>query len=320
MPETTTTYEHPCPECGGDPQITRHRLKGYSHRAAYIAAGLWAFLLVLVVAYSLPWVQDKVGNQLAIYTSSSVGGQNEYCNPFTPAFSIADLRNDTTGAQQIQDVFHPLSTNYGRWWAGTKIRFIFVSPAGSRYDQRTRGFGGVWFSEYANTYLKDVSHEPVGDGPWDYPLEAVDTNAFSYRSNDTSWFGLQVDQTRLNGGQTYRKTPNILQFLCSVISVLLIAHLVFRLLWALLKKWGRVPKRHRLIHRVAISAAFVVLLVLGYQLKSEYHHIAGVYIAGVDPTQIGDWIDSDQFEQYLLNPDQTEPLLAYLRELSADLP
>ena len=320
MSEADVQIEHACPECGGDPQITRHRINGISHRAAYIAAGFWALLLVLVMAYSLPWVQDKFGNQLAIYSSSSVGGQNEYCNPLTPALPIADLRNDTTGAQQIQDLFQPLSTEYGRWWADTKIRFIFVNIDGTRYDQRTRGLGGVWFRENATTSFTDVTHEPVGDGPWDYPLDAVDTKAFSNRSNDTSWFGLQIDQTRLNGGQSYRKSINIFQILISIISVLLIVHLVFRLLWALLMKRGRLPKRHRLIHRTAISAVFVVLLVLGYRLKSEYHHIAGVYIAGVDPTQIGDWIDSDQFEQYLLNPNQAEPLLAYLRELSADLP
>tara|TARA_E500000318_G_scaffold1676_8_gene2329 strand:+ start:30323 stop:31675 length:1353 start_codon:yes stop_codon:yes gene_type:complete len=283
--------------------------------------GFWAFLLVLVVAYSLPWVQDKVGNQLAIYTSASGGGQYEYCNPLTPAISIADLRNDTTGPQQIRDVFQPLSTEYGRWWADTRVRFVFVSTEGMRYDQRTRGFGGVWSSEHANTYFTDVTHEPIGDGPWDYPLDVVDTDAYSnFRTNERSWFGLRIDEKRLNGGQSYRKSINVFQFLVSVISVLLIVHLMFRLFWAFLKKWDHTPKRHRLIHRAAISVAFIVLLVFGYRLKSEYHHIAGVDITKVDPSQIGDWIDSEQFEQFLVDPDQTESLIACLRELSADLP
>ncbi len=321
MPDIETSCEHPCPECGGDPRITRHRLKGLSHRAAYIAVGFWAFLLVLVVAYSLPWVQDKVGNQLAIYTSASGGGQYEYCNPLTPAISIADLRNDTTGPQQIRDISQRLITQYGRWWADTEVRFVFVHTAGMRHDQRTSGFGGVWSNEHANTYLTDVSYEPIGDGPWDYPLDAIDTDVYSsFRTNERSWFGLRIDQMRLNGGQSYSKSIYIFQILISIISMLLILHFLLQTLWVLLRKWYRTPKHHRLIHRTTISFGFIVVLTSGYLNTSEYHFIAGVDMTNVGPGQIGDWIDSEQFEQYLVNPDQTEPLIAYLRELSADLP
>lgn len=309
-----------CPECGQDPAITRQQPMGVSYRAAYIAAGLWSLAVLLTLAYSLPWTQAKIGNPLAIYSSTNLG-QPEYSTALTPAVSVADLRDHKQAAEKINNALDPLRIKHGRWWADAQIRFVLTDRSGMRYDQRYRGFGGVWISEYANTHLTDVTHEPTGNGPWNYPIEAIDSGVFDGRARlDTDWLGLRTETTRLSGGQWYRRSINPVWFLVSIVSVALVLHITIRLLRRVLRRWNRIPEMRPLVAWCLIGAFLIGVVALGYQRTLEYHHIAGMDISQSDPERLGPWIGSDEFELLLLGPDRGQAILDHLLALCENHP
>ncbi len=309
-----------CPECGRDPRITRARPAGISHRAALIAVALWGSAVLLTLAYTLPWTQAKLGKPFAIYSSTS-SGQLGYSTTLTPGVSVADIRDHERNPEKIRDAIEPLKTNFGRWWADAQIRFVLTDRRGMRYDQRSRGFAGVWISEYANTHLLDVTHEPAGNGPWTYPIEAVQTGFFYTRpTRGTDWFGLRTETTHLDGGQWYRRTIHPFQLLISVVSLTLTVYLALRLLYRVLRRWDRVPQTRPLVAWCLIAAFLIGYIAFGYSRAHEYHHIAGMDIRQSDPARLGPWIESDEFERLLLEPDQEQPLIDHLLTLCEDHP
>lgn len=324
MPEPAAhdeTSSHPCPECGGDTAVLRHRPRVWSERAVHLPVCLWILLMILLMALVTPWVQSRLGSPFAIYHSTVVNG-TAYASPIDPGVSAAEIAEQSEpGLRRLDGALDVLGEQYGPWWAGIQLRFVFVEKAGMRYDQRERGLGGAWVSEVSNTQLADVRHEPTGDGPWDYPIEDVIRTQFNgHGRTGSSSFGLEVERVRLDGGQWYRRNWNLVNFLSSLAVLVLMLSATRRGIAWWQRRRGRPSRPKHLRWGVVYTLCIVVFVVLGYHHEHGYHHMAGRNITPGTLLGSGPWLDADEVEHLLIGDPDRSALLEYLEPMAADAP
>ncbi len=303
----------PCSECGQDVCCVEHRSKGGSRRYVYVAWLILIGIVLSVLVVSSPWMQARLGDPFAIYSSGSSSSQVHLTvvDPIVSAFDFQQVSSGVDGNRSNAklDYWVASSRDSFDWWLqNSQVRFVFAEPDGSHTHQEYRGVLGDWYSEWSTTLLKDIKAEPVGDWPYDFPIEAVDTSAYDSYLLSSKNSLLRSEQVRLQGGQLARKTINLVHISGS----LAVLVLLIRLLTWLLRRVGIDALRKRKHRILVFYASYALLIGLGLLHVTEYGGV-GVYGA---VSVSGDWFEEDEIELLLENENgQYE----YLNELITSL-
>lgn len=311
---------HRCPECGRDVCVTRELVRRWTHSAMLLPFLAWVGCVLALAVFASPWTQARLGNHLAIYSGTSVAS-SEYAGALRPTITAAELLEPTADTRsRIDEAFGTLASRFAPWWKDGPTRFVFMSKDGSRVDQLERGLGAAWISERATTQMSDVTHEPVGDGPWDYPDEHVVAGKHNqYAAYASLPWGLERRGHRISGGQMYHRSYHPFSLMVSLTVALVLIEGVIRAARWILNTRGRRITTPRWVRRAIVPLLLLAFILVGYHRTQEYHWISSQKI---DPTsqQLDVFLEPDAFEQLLLHDPTHEALIAHLRPLAERAP
>lgn len=316
---TQTTSERRCPECGGDTAACRYRPTGWHDRAVRIPVVLWLLLVLLLCVLVSPWMQSRLGQPWAVYTSSMPTITKPSSSAPMPVVSAGTIIDDPGASiETLGDAYHPMRKHLGPWWSGLRVRFVFVEPRGLIQDSHTRGLIGNWHSTSATTMASDLTLIPPDHRGLDYPIEAIEADYYTQSSYLPSEWELDYQTTRLNGAQNYWRQLNVLNILSTVM-----------VLWVLIRITNWVLRRNEFKHirrkRTYIFVNFAsaaLLIFLGWQLQTSNHLVSFTTPAATSPVPsvTGDWMDGKDWIDLIKDPMVADRLVEMMAPLATQAP
>lgn len=311
--------DHPCPECGGDTAVHRYRPTSWHERAMRIPLVLWLLLLMSLCVLVSPWVQARLGQPWAVYTSSMPTITEPSSSAPMPVVSAGSIIDDPASSiETLNDAFHPMRKHMGAWWSGLRVRFVFVEPRGMIQDAQTRGLIGNWQSISANTMASNLTLIPPDQRGLDYPIEALEVDSYTQSSYLPSEWEFDYQTTRLNSAQNYWRQLNVLNILSTVMVLWVLIRIIN---WALRRTGRRHMRRKRTIFLVNFSAA-ALLIFLGWQLQTSDHLVSFTSPTATNPTPsvTGDWMDGEDWVKLISDPMVGDRLIELMAPLAEQAP
>ncbi|MCA9277140.1 MAG: hypothetical protein KDA29_14055 [Phycisphaerales bacterium] len=279
---------------------------------------LWLLLLMSLCVLVSPWVQARLGQPWAVYTSSMPTITEPSSSAPMPVVSAGSIIDDPAASiETLNGAYHPMRKHLGPWWSGLQVRFVFVEPRGMIQDTHTRGLIGNWHSISANTMASDLTLIPPDHRGLDYPIEALEVDYYTQSYYIPSEWEFDYLIARLNGAQNYWRQLNALNILSTVMVLWVLIRIIN---WAQRRRGRRHMRRKSTILLVNFSAA-ALLIYLGWHLQTSDHLVSftGPTATTPVPSITGDWMDGEDWVELVSDPmvgDRLIELMAPLAEQS----
>jgi len=297
MPETEKSYEHTCPECGGDATRIRDRhptimRKPKAYRWIAIAVLLCVYVGLIIVMsdwHTSKWKPPPPRSNDTIYTmNASIDSDTLTIDEFTRALDDDDeildrFRTQILKALQTESV-------YGSPAEVGRIRMEVPTFTGWDTQTRIYSFFGPLISTQNDTFVKDQrTREPMPANP--LAIEQVQRRY---------WPAYDV-QSDLAGGTKRRGfTIHYTRFIALITFIAMVSWTI-----SLLPK----VRNHRWGARALISASLLLLVALiAWQTP---HRLDGMNGAWMAPIESSGWFDTDELATVLEDQDL---LRSYFRD------
>lgn len=325
MPETTTTYEHPCPECGGDVTRTRDRFPFTTHGTrAYLLVACTVIIAGYIIAMMLVSnIGTHVTDHQALAANQAQSNPAQYAAPvdtgsiyFEEFQRVLNGRDDELERirEQLRAAIAPES-EHSFPQRVDRVRLDVFNREVNLYQLDSYAALGQHFS---SAYIIDIK-DPRTRAP-------VSPNATgSGVSHVSYWPGLHI-QVDVPQGALRTYSFSYLSFAGFIAIVLFLSWGIARVIP---KRWGR--KRARWI----ALALFLIASVIGslFPRASEEFITMKYYPAiatgpWVDAQRVRDAIDDDEsfrailqeLGQGLTNPESIPAALVVTREYDSTNP
>ena len=309
MPDTESSCEHLCPECGTSENAEFIVPMNFTNMWRLVPKLIWVVLLCSLAIYTTPWIQSIRSNPLA-FQSHSTNGDDGHVHVLTPSLSAYTLTDNPEQVIGILELgFDQLEKSNPDWWKDSDYRFFFHSGHGTAADGRVSGFGSPWWSIRAQTVLKDLNTIRTESDSFDYSIETVSGGQFGFLTKtDTPAFTRQT--ARLHGAQIENKFISLVGISEAILVTCAGCHLAIMLL----SKFFRRPSTLWVSLFYFLAIASVILL--GTTNTENTQLITSHLRPGVVVSDATRWYSDEEFLNFTQSQDAREQLIDDLSEFA----